>query len=102
MEVDGARFRDLPAATSQAARASCQRNVSRVRILSNSPTPPGGGPPWREKLAMNADEAHPVSAEPAKPVIRLDRHSSRYRLEFEEFADEFTTKCPVAWNDTHR
>ena len=50
---------------------------------------------------MNAEEAHPASAAPAKPVISLDRHSSRYRLEFEQLADEFTGKCPVAWNDTH-
>jgi cytochrome P450 len=50
---------------------------------------------------MNAEEAHPASAAPEKPVISLDRHSSRYRLEFEQFADEFTTRCPIAWNDTH-
>ncbi|MCW2930603.1 MAG: cytochrome [Actinomycetia bacterium] len=50
---------------------------------------------------MNADEAQPASAVPAKPVISLDRHSSRYRVEFEQLADEFTGKCPVAWNDTH-
>ncbi|QFG26216.1 cytochrome P450 [Actinomadura sp. WMMB 499] len=34
-------------------------------------------------------------------VISLDRHSPRYRLEFEELATEFHAKCPVAWNDTH-
>jgi cytochrome P450 len=33
--------------------------------------------------------------------VELDRHTSRYRLEFEQLADEFHAKCPVAWNDTH-
>jgi cytochrome P450 len=33
--------------------------------------------------------------------IDLDRHSSRYRTEFVDLADEFHAKCPVAWNETH-
>ncbi|MVZ99808.1 cytochrome P450 [Actinomadura sp. LD22] len=36
-----------------------------------------------------------------KPTISLDRHSPRYRLEFESLATEFHARCPVAWNDTH-
>jgi cytochrome P450 len=37
----------------------------------------------------------------AKPTISLNRHSTRYRTEFDQLADEFHAKCPVAWNDTH-
>jgi cytochrome P450 len=33
--------------------------------------------------------------------ITLDRHSPRYRLEFESLTEELQGKCPVAWNDTH-
>jgi cytochrome P450 len=36
-----------------------------------------------------------------KPEISLDRHSSRYRTEFEQLSDEYHGQCPVAWNDTH-
>ncbi len=36
-----------------------------------------------------------------KPEISLDRHSSRYRTEFEQLSDTYHGKCPVAWNDTH-
>jgi cytochrome P450 len=36
-----------------------------------------------------------------QPRISLDRHSSRYRTEFEELSDDFHARCPVAWNDTH-
>ncbi|MFB4298609.1 cytochrome P450 [Actinomadura sp. NTSP31] len=43
----------------------------------------------------------PRETERAKHTISLDRHSPRYRLEFERLATEFHAKCPVAWNDTH-
>src|SRR6201996_2487271 len=36
-----------------------------------------------------------------KPTISLNRHSSRYRVEFDQLADEYHAKSPVAWNDTH-
>jgi cytochrome P450 len=35
------------------------------------------------------------------PAISLDRHSTRYRVDFEELTDEFHAQCPMAWNDTH-
>ena len=38
---------------------------------------------------------------PARPTIDLDRHSARYRTEFERLSDEFHARCPVAWNETH-
>src|SRR5579859_5562306 len=50
---------------------------------------------------MSTDEAHVTGAAPAHDGISLDRHSARYRLEFEQLADEFHGRCPVAWNDTH-
>jgi len=50
---------------------------------------------------MSTDDAHVTGAAPARHAISLDRHSSRYRLEFEQLADEFHGRCPVAWNDTH-
>jgi cytochrome P450 len=36
-----------------------------------------------------------------RPVISLDRHSARYRTEFEQLSDDYHAKCPVAWNDAH-
>ncbi|TQS46982.1 cytochrome P450 [Cryptosporangium phraense] len=33
--------------------------------------------------------------------IQLNRHSTRYREEFEELSTEFHGRCPVAWNETH-
>ena len=36
-----------------------------------------------------------------RPTISLDRHSTRYRVEFERLTDELHARCPVAWNDTH-
>jgi cytochrome P450 len=36
-----------------------------------------------------------------KPTISLNRHSTRYRTEFEQLADDYHGKCPVAWNETH-
>jgi cytochrome P450 len=50
---------------------------------------------------MNADQADPASAAPGGPAISLDRHSSRYRLEFEQISDDLHARCPVAWNETH-
>jgi cytochrome P450 len=50
---------------------------------------------------MSHDEARTDDAERRKNVIQLDRHTSRYRVEFEQLADDFHAKCPVAWNDTH-
>ncbi|MFV2173797.1 cytochrome P450 [Actinomadura sp. LOL_016] len=41
------------------------------------------------------------AADSGKHIISLDRHSLRYRLEFEQLTDEYHAKCPVAWNDTH-
>jgi cytochrome P450 len=50
---------------------------------------------------MSTDEARSTDAERENHTISLDRHSSRYRVEFEQLSDEFHDKCPVAWNDTH-
>ena len=36
-----------------------------------------------------------------QPRINLDRHSSRYRIEFQQLADEFHAKSPVAWNEAN-
>jgi cytochrome P450 len=36
-----------------------------------------------------------------QPEISLDRHSGRYRTEFEQLSDDYHGRCPVAWNDTH-
>ena len=36
-----------------------------------------------------------------QPRIDLDRHSTRYRTEFEALSGEYHAKCPVAWNETH-
>ncbi|GAA3391433.1 cytochrome P450 [Cryptosporangium minutisporangium] len=33
--------------------------------------------------------------------INLDRHSPRYRVEFEKLATQFHADSPVAWNETH-
>ncbi|MDX6742147.1 cytochrome P450 [Actinocorallia sp. A-T 12471] len=50
---------------------------------------------------MSTEETQAADTARKKPVISLDRHSARYRVEFEELATEFHGKCPVAWNDTH-
>jgi cytochrome P450 len=54
---------------------------------------------------MSIDEAkdEQVSDDESRkaPRIELDRHSTRYRTEFQALADDFHAKCPVAWNDTH-
>ncbi|WP_106402641.1 cytochrome P450 [Actinocorallia populi] len=50
---------------------------------------------------MSTEETTSADAERKKHTISLDRHTSRYRIEFEELAKEFHGKCPVAWNDTH-
>ncbi|RAY17007.1 cytochrome P450 [Actinomadura craniellae] len=50
---------------------------------------------------MTTDEAPVTDEERSRQTISLDRHSSRYRIEFEELSTEFHGKCPVAWNDTH-
>ncbi len=50
---------------------------------------------------MSTEETPTAEEARRQPVISLDRHSPRYRLEFEELASEFHGKCPVAWNDTH-
>ena len=50
---------------------------------------------------MSHDEQPVPDDERSRPTISLDRHSPRYRIEFEQLADEFHAKCPMAWNDTH-
>ncbi|GAA5056903.1 cytochrome P450 [Thermocatellispora tengchongensis] len=50
---------------------------------------------------MSIDEAQTSDEERKKHRISLDRHSPRYRLEFERLSDELHAKCPVAWNETH-
>ena len=35
-----------------------------------------------------------------KPTISLARHTSRYRTEFAQLADDLHARCPVAWNET--
>ncbi|OLT21649.1 cytochrome [Actinomadura sp. CNU-125] len=50
---------------------------------------------------MSTDESPTADAEREKHTIELDRHSTRYRTEFEQLTDELHAKCPVAWNDTH-
>ncbi|MEU9269096.1 cytochrome P450 [Streptomyces sp. NPDC048251] len=50
---------------------------------------------------MTAEEHRSDDENRKQRHISLDRHSSRYRTEFEELTDEFHAKCPVAWNDTH-
>lgn len=48
---------------------------------------------------MTTEEA--PDAERRQPTFDLDRHSQRYRLEFERLTDEFHARCPVAWNEAH-
>jgi cytochrome P450 len=36
-----------------------------------------------------------------QPRISLDRHSPRYRTEFEALTDDYHARCPVAWNEDH-
>jgi cytochrome P450 len=50
---------------------------------------------------METFETPAADSDDEKHVINLDRHSTRYRTEFVELADEYHGKCPVAWNDTH-
>jgi cytochrome P450 len=50
---------------------------------------------------MNSDRATVQDASSESRRISLDRHSDRYRVDFEELADTLHGKCPVAWNDTH-
>jgi cytochrome P450 len=50
---------------------------------------------------MSSDEQTVSDDERKRNSISLDRHSPRYRLEFEELATEFHAKCPMAWNETH-
>jgi cytochrome P450 len=40
-------------------------------------------------------------AQKAALSISLDRHSTRYRTEFEALSNEFHASVPVAWNETH-
>ncbi|MFC5752424.1 cytochrome P450 [Actinomadura rugatobispora] len=50
---------------------------------------------------MSDDETQTTDTGRKRPAISLDRHSTRYRVEFEQLTDEFHGRCPVAWNDTH-
>jgi cytochrome P450 len=53
---------------------------------------------------MSIEEVADSSAAEAartKHHIELDRHSPRYRIEFEQLSEEFHAKCPVGWNGTH-
>ncbi|MFC5746348.1 cytochrome P450 [Actinomadura rugatobispora] len=50
---------------------------------------------------MTMDDAPTADDAPGGHTISLDRHSTRYRVEFEQLTDEFHGRCPVAWNDTH-
>ncbi len=50
---------------------------------------------------MRDDLAPADDAERRRHTISMDRHSSRYRVEFAQITDELHAKCPVAWNDTH-
>ncbi|PAK24169.1 cytochrome P450 [Streptomyces sp. alain-838] len=50
---------------------------------------------------MTAEDECPAGESRLKRRISLDRHSSRYRTEFEQLSDEFHAKCPVAWNEDH-
>ena len=36
-----------------------------------------------------------------EPGIDLDRHSERYRIDFEQLTDDLHARCPVAWNTKH-
>lgn len=50
---------------------------------------------------MTTDETPCTDERRRRFAIDLDRHSDRYRLEFEDLADEYHARCPVAWNETH-
>ena len=55
---------------------------------------------------MTIDDAHTENLAAADTdrlikKIQLNRHSDRYREDFEELATEFHSKCPVAWNTEH-
>jgi cytochrome P450 len=50
---------------------------------------------------MTAEEVPDLDEDRLQPRISLNRHSAEYRIDFEANADEFHSKCPVAWNDTH-
>lgn len=52
---------------------------------------------------MDDQSSSPQAVGAGDPSVRidLDRHSTRYRLEFRELTDEFHEKCPMAWNDAH-
>jgi cytochrome P450 len=42
-----------------------------------------------------------IEDERKKHRIRLDRHSSVYRTDFEAIAEDLHARCPVAWNEEH-
>jgi cytochrome P450 len=50
---------------------------------------------------MDNHEPPAAQADGGKSTVSLDRHSARYRTEFEQLSDEFHARCPLAWNDTH-
>jgi cytochrome P450 len=50
---------------------------------------------------MTIDDVRETEDDRKRKRISLDRHSTRYREEFESTAQELHGKCPVAWNDTH-
>jgi cytochrome P450 len=50
---------------------------------------------------MSIDETLGTAAGEGRHVVSLDRHSPRYRVEFQQLTDEFHATCPVAWNETH-
>jgi cytochrome P450 len=50
---------------------------------------------------METFETPAADGDDNKHSISLDRHSARYRTEFEQLADEYHGKCPVAWNEAH-
>jgi cytochrome P450 len=66
-----------------------------IYSFSNTDVPNADGPADEVSASDGGDDAR----KPHK--ISLDRHSSRYRTEFVELADDFHAKCPVAWNETH-
>ncbi|GGM98275.1 cytochrome P450 [Streptomyces fuscichromogenes] len=50
---------------------------------------------------MTAEEDRTGDSRRTGDRISLDRHSTRYRTDFEGLSDEFHAKCPVAWNQEH-
>ena len=50
---------------------------------------------------MTIDDVAEIEDDRKRKRISLDRHSTRYREEFVETAQELHAKCPVAWNETH-